>query len=177
MLELDPKTTALVLIDLQKGIMGHELKPYPADRVAKASSTLAVKTMDIITRIAMTVDVKRFSFRPFTHGPSTSRSLHSSSRNTVAEGSSTPARVCTPSVIRPSGEPGIRTMVAATKHDAGRLPDLERQLRRDDAIGAAADAVCAEILTHGHIPCPASCRGSHAHGAITVSYWQLLQKM
>jgi nicotinamidase-related amidase len=27
MLELDPKTTALVLIDLQKGIMGHELKP------------------------------------------------------------------------------------------------------------------------------------------------------
>jgi nicotinamidase-related amidase len=41
MLELDPKTTALVLIDLQKGIMGHELKPYPADRVAKAGSTLA----------------------------------------------------------------------------------------------------------------------------------------
>jgi nicotinamidase-related amidase len=41
MLELDPKTTALVLIDLQKGIMGHELRPYPADRVAKAGSTLA----------------------------------------------------------------------------------------------------------------------------------------
>jgi nicotinamidase-related amidase len=41
MLELDPKTTALVLIDLQKGIMGHELKPYPSDRVAKAGSTLA----------------------------------------------------------------------------------------------------------------------------------------
>ena len=38
MLELDPKTTALVLIDLQKG---HELKPYPADRVTKAGSTLA----------------------------------------------------------------------------------------------------------------------------------------
>src|SRR5580658_8688832 len=41
MLELDPKTTALVLIDLQKGIMRHELKPYPADRVTKAGSTLA----------------------------------------------------------------------------------------------------------------------------------------
>jgi nicotinamidase-related amidase len=41
MLELDPKTTALVLIDLQKGIMRHELKPYPADRVTKAASTLA----------------------------------------------------------------------------------------------------------------------------------------
>src|SRR6201998_2516872 len=41
MLELDPKTTALVLIDLQKGIRGHELKPYPADRVTKAGSALA----------------------------------------------------------------------------------------------------------------------------------------
>src|SRR6201985_2168487 len=41
MLELDPKTTALVLIDLQKGIMRHELKPYPADRFTKAGSTLA----------------------------------------------------------------------------------------------------------------------------------------
>src|SRR6202045_4870957 len=41
MLEFDPKTTALVLIDLQKGIMRHELKPYPADRVTKAGSTLA----------------------------------------------------------------------------------------------------------------------------------------
>jgi nicotinamidase-related amidase len=41
MLELDPKTTALILIDLQKGIMSHELQPYPADRVTKAGSTLA----------------------------------------------------------------------------------------------------------------------------------------
>ena len=41
MLELDPKTTALVLIDLQKGIMGRELSPRSADRVTKAGSTLA----------------------------------------------------------------------------------------------------------------------------------------
>jgi nicotinamidase-related amidase len=41
MFELDSKTTALVLIDLQKGITGHELKPYPADQVAKVGSTLA----------------------------------------------------------------------------------------------------------------------------------------
>src|SRR6201982_2838876 len=41
MLELDPKTTALVLIELQKGIRSHELKPYPADRVTKTGSTLA----------------------------------------------------------------------------------------------------------------------------------------
>jgi nicotinamidase-related amidase len=41
MLELDPKTTALVLIDLQKGIMGHELTPHPADQVRKVGSALA----------------------------------------------------------------------------------------------------------------------------------------
>ena len=41
MLELDPKTTALVLIDLQKGIMGHELSPHSADQVTKVGSALA----------------------------------------------------------------------------------------------------------------------------------------
>jgi nicotinamidase-related amidase len=41
MLELDAKTTALVLIDLQKGIMRHELKPYPADRVTKAGPRIS----------------------------------------------------------------------------------------------------------------------------------------
>src|ERR1700759_3651254 len=41
MLELDPKTTALVLIDFQKGIMGHELSPRSADQVTKVGSALA----------------------------------------------------------------------------------------------------------------------------------------
>src|ERR1700742_4564804 len=41
MFELDPKTTALVLIDLQKGIMGHELSPHSADQVTKVGSALA----------------------------------------------------------------------------------------------------------------------------------------
>src|SRR5258707_8154992 len=41
MLELDPKTTALVLIDLQKGVMGHELSPRSADQVTKVGSALA----------------------------------------------------------------------------------------------------------------------------------------
>jgi nicotinamidase-related amidase len=41
MLELDPKTTALVLIDLQKGIMRHALSPNSADQVTKVGSTLA----------------------------------------------------------------------------------------------------------------------------------------
>jgi hypothetical protein len=37
-------------------------------------------------------------------------------------------------------------MFAAAKHQAGRLSDLERQFRRDHAVGAAANAVGAEIL-------------------------------
>jgi nicotinamidase-related amidase len=39
--ELDPKTTALVLIDFQKGIMGHALSPHSADQVTKVGSALA----------------------------------------------------------------------------------------------------------------------------------------
>ena len=41
MLKLDSRTTALVLIDLQKGIMGHELVPHPAGQVTKIGSELA----------------------------------------------------------------------------------------------------------------------------------------
>ena len=41
MLKLDSRTTALVLIDLQKGIMGHELAPHPAGQVTKIGSELA----------------------------------------------------------------------------------------------------------------------------------------
>ena len=57
--------------------------------------------------------------RPLTHGPSTAWSVHSSSRYTVALGSSTPARAWTPSVSSPSGEPGISTIVAAPAISAG----------------------------------------------------------
>ena len=59
-----------------------------------------------------------FSQRGFTHGPSTSRSLQSSSRNALALGSSTPARAWTAVVIRPSGAPGMSTMAAATATSA-----------------------------------------------------------
>ena len=54
-----------------------------------------------------------------------------------------------------AGEPGVladhdaMAMLAALKHQAGRLADLERQLRRDQTVGAAANAVGAEIFaTH-----------------------------
>ena len=41
MLKLDPKTTALVLIDLQKGVMARELSPHTAEKVMKMGSQLA----------------------------------------------------------------------------------------------------------------------------------------
>jgi hypothetical protein len=49
----------------------------------------------------MIIPATAFSHGRFTHGPSTALSLHSRTRNTAADGSSTPARACTPSVIRP----------------------------------------------------------------------------
>ena len=49
-----------------------------------------------------------------TQGPSTGLSLHNSTRNTVAEGSSTPARACTPWVIRPSTGSGRNDTAAET---------------------------------------------------------------
>lgn len=41
MLTLDPHTTALVLIDLQKGVLRREVGPYPGDQVIQASRELA----------------------------------------------------------------------------------------------------------------------------------------
>ena len=40
MLDLDPKATALILIDLQKGILGRPLSPYSADQVVAAGARL-----------------------------------------------------------------------------------------------------------------------------------------
>lgn len=40
-LELDPKTTALVLIDLQNGIMARQTQPYSTAEVARRASRLA----------------------------------------------------------------------------------------------------------------------------------------
>ena len=41
MITLDPKTTALVLIDLQKGILGRKLEPIPAEALVERGKALA----------------------------------------------------------------------------------------------------------------------------------------
>src|SRR6202044_3176848 len=69
--------------------------------VMDGNSTDAVSTTDSVIKIATTAEVNTFVPRRFTQGPSTERSLHSSSKNTVALGSSTPASTWTPSVSRP----------------------------------------------------------------------------
>jgi len=43
MIALDPKTTALVLIDLQNGILGRKLAPISADDLVARGQTLAAK--------------------------------------------------------------------------------------------------------------------------------------
>ncbi len=85
-----------------------------APAVMRGKRTEAVRMIERVTSTPTTAAVKALVFGPFTQGPRTSLSLQSSSRKTEAEGSRTPARVCTPAVSRPSGEPGISTMVAAS---------------------------------------------------------------
>jgi hypothetical protein len=46
------------------------------------------------------------------------------------------------------------TMVAAAEDQTGRLPDLERQLRRDLAVGSATNAVSAEVFANHVLPDP-----------------------
>ncbi len=43
MIALDPKTTALVLIDLQNGILGRKLEPLSADELVEAGKALAAR--------------------------------------------------------------------------------------------------------------------------------------
>ena len=43
MITLDPKTTALVLIDLQQGILGYPLAPLSGDQILKEGKALAEK--------------------------------------------------------------------------------------------------------------------------------------
>jgi hypothetical protein len=45
-------------------------------------------------------------------------------------------------------------MLAAAKNQARRLPDLERQFRRNRPVGTAADAVSAEIFSSHLSPNP-----------------------
>ena len=43
MLQLDPKRSALVVIDLQKGILGRELQPRPASQVVAGAKDIAAR--------------------------------------------------------------------------------------------------------------------------------------
>jgi nicotinamidase-related amidase len=43
LIELDPKTSALVLIDLQRGILARKLEPIPADALVERGKALAEK--------------------------------------------------------------------------------------------------------------------------------------
>src|SRR4029077_14917859 len=46
------------------------------------------------------------------------------------------------------------TVVAAAKNAPRRLPDLEGKLRRDHAVGAAANPIGTKILTTHDVPPP-----------------------
>ena len=75
-------------------------------------SVVIMSTRDIINRTETMTPATTFSQGRFTQGPSTSLSLQSSSRKTVALGSSTPARAWTPGRDDPERR-------ARDEHDAG----------------------------------------------------------
>ena len=74
-----------------------------------------------------------------THGPSTSRSLHSSRRKTAADGRRSPARAWTLVVIRPRGALGISTM-AGGHDDHGGVAQVELLGVLEAAVERVADA-------------------------------------
>ena len=70
-LQLDSKTTALVLIDLQNGIVGRPVQPHSADSVIKASramadafrdkgATVVYVRVDLANLLKLNVDISRF---------------------------------------------------------------------------------------------------------------------
>ncbi len=86
------------------------------------NTVVAMRTSDIISRIETMPVATTLSQGRFTQGPSTSLSLHSIRRKTVALGRRTPARAWTPVVMTPSGAPGMITMAAASTTMAVKAP-------------------------------------------------------
>jgi nicotinamidase-related amidase len=61
MIELDPRTTALVLIDLQKGILGNRLMPTTAEELLARGQALAerfraAKATVVLVNVAFSAD-------------------------------------------------------------------------------------------------------------------------
>ena len=94
-------------------------KPHsscPAVRFGK--NVAAVSASDNSTNAQTITPAMMFCRMVLTHGPNTALSLHSSTRNTVADGSSTPASACTPWVSSPSTWSGLNDTAAATANNA-----------------------------------------------------------
>src|SRR6202022_4954099 len=58
------------------------------------------------------------------------------------------------------------TVLAALKYQSGRLPDLERQLRRDQTVGAAPNPIRSEIFA-AHVT-PSIAQGLSSHPATSL---------
>ena len=86
------------------------------------NTVVAISTSDITSRMETITVATTLSQGRLTQGPSTSLSLHSIRRKTVALGSSTPARAWTLVVMRPRGARGINTMAAAPTTMAVKAP-------------------------------------------------------
>src|SRR5215469_2865425 len=89
-------------------------QPTTAAALTPVNSVVTTSVPDSKSRTPTITPATTLSHRVLVHGPSTSGSLHSNSRNTLALGSSTLASACTAVVSNPSGAPGISTIAAAS---------------------------------------------------------------
>src|SRR5207237_9908704 len=82
-----------------------------------------------------------------------------------------------------AGEPRIladddaMAMLAALKHQSGRLPDLERQLRRDQTIGTAPNPVRTEIFAAHMTPSTHLRLGTKPRTPVPGSYNDIVPTM
>ena len=103
--QLHPSTAAM---DHEAGAYRQKDRGPPASTpiiwplVMPGKRTEAVRIIDSMTSTAITAPVKMLRRVELAQGPRTSLSLHSSSRNTEALGSNTPASVCTALVRSPA---------------------------------------------------------------------------
>src|ERR1700722_6807500 len=99
MIQLDPKTTALVLIDLQKGIVARPVAPYSGPEVVKAAKELAESFRHagapvVLVNVGFSVDFKDALRQPVDQPPPIPPGGYPADFSELAEGLKQAGDIC-----------------------------------------------------------------------------------
>jgi len=99
MIQLDPKTTALVLIDLQKGIVARPVAPYSGPEVVKAAKELAERFRHagapvVLVNVGFSVDFKDALRQPVDQPPPIPPGGYPADFSELAEGLKQAGDIC-----------------------------------------------------------------------------------